>query len=250
MLDASSSRPLDVAEPELNAVDVDAAPAPSWVQNLPHSPKRRRVGDGDTGQLDRGSTLGGDAEGLSTSITTGTGTAPSRFIIPSSTPSTNTPVSHTSSRPTFLRSTIPPPEQTEPLPEAFSPHRRGQRFVPGGMAAELQSWILEAGQSAVASRRGKGYLRGEDWVGKVRVDVVEGGGDGDGTVFVEGRVAGGGWGRVMLTDGAGQDGGRAGGRGRGKGVRVGDVVGIRAPTWEVEVEGRMWSVGVDWGVIL
>ncbi|TDZ44662.1 hypothetical protein CTRI78_v009455 [Colletotrichum trifolii] len=33
--------------------------------------------------------------------------------------------------------------RTEGLPDAFSPQRRGQRYVPGGLAAEMQSWLAE-----------------------------------------------------------------------------------------------------------
>lgn len=29
----------------------------------------------------------------------------------------------------------------------------------------------------------------------------------------------------------------------------GDVVGIKAPLWEVEVQGVRWAVGVDWKVL-
>jgi hypothetical protein len=32
-------------------------------------------------------------------------------------------------------------------------------------------------------------------------------------------------------------------------VRPGSVVGIRAPWWDVEIKGKMWIVGADWGVI-
>lgn len=29
----------------------------------------------------------------------------------------------------------------------------------------------------------------------------------------------------------------------------GCVVGIRAPTWEIELNGKVWTVGVDWKVM-
>lgn len=107
------------------------------------------------------------------------------------------------------------------------------------MAAELQSWVLEAGQTAVASRRGKGYLRGEDWAVRIKADKVSG----QKPVFIEGKIAGGGEGRAMLADGAAKGGGK------NDVVNKGDVVGIRVPTWGVEAMGKQWIVGVDWKVI-
>jgi hypothetical protein len=46
--------------------------------------------------------------------------------------------------------------------------------------------------------------------------------------------------RVLL---AGQGGARGAG---GVVLKIGAHVGIRSPTWEVDVQGEMWVVGVDW----
>lgn len=176
-------------------------------------------------------------------------------------------LSSSSSSPAFIpppSSSFVPPTSTagsqqvveqSPLPEAFSPHRKGQRFVAGGMAVELSAWVIETGSLAVSGRRGKGYLRGMDFMHKVRVLAVdEGDGEekgsgkirfvrgvglaGDALEREEGEVVG-----IMLVDCAGE---------RGT-VGVGDVVGIRAPSWDVcnEIEGRegKWVVGVDWRII-
>lgn len=32
-------------------------------------------------------------------------------------------------------------------------------------------------------------------------------------------------------------------------VRVGDVVGVKAPTWDIHVGGEKWVVGVEWVVL-
>ena len=32
-------------------------------------------------------------------------------------------------------------------------------------------------------------------------------------------------------------------------VRAGSTIGIRAPVWQVEMDGREWKVGVDWKVL-
>lgn len=49
--------------------------------------------------------------------------------------------------------------------------------------------------------------------------------------------------RVLL---AGQGGARGSG---GVRIRVGSIVGVRAPTWDVDVGGEKWLVGVDWVVL-
>lgn len=181
---------------------------------LPYSPKRRRIDADTTRQPD-------DDTGTFKSPPDPS-TLRSRFAPPSSraqTPATDT-------RPTFL----PPSTETStepPLPEFFSPHRRGQKFVPGGMAATVQQWVVETGQ---ASRRGRGW---EDFAMKVRVDDVVGG---EGPCWlVQGKCGSGEDVRLLLAGGGG--------------MKVGVVVGVRAPSWEIEVEGRVWRVAVDWRVL-
>lgn len=58
------------------------------------------------------------------------------------------------SRPTFVLSpgTSRSTEQAQPLPEVFSPHRRGEKFIPGGMAATAREWIVDLGQSVLQHR--------------------------------------------------------------------------------------------------
>jgi len=68
-----------------------------------------------------------------------------------STTTTNTATPH---RPRFLLQT---PHRTSAaaipalLPNAFSPHRRKERFLPGGWAAQMRGWIVDASASASAS---------------------------------------------------------------------------------------------------
>lgn len=175
-------------------------------------------------------------------------TGAARFRIhpsPSQVSSTTEP-SADSNRPAFLKASLPPPDAAsaaEPLPDAFSPHRKGQRYMPGGMAAEFSSWVIETGQAASLSRRGKGYLRGSDFVREIRISRVQENNDhgGMGPVFVEGVDGGGGECKIMLAQRAEEK----------NGVKVGDVVGIRAPSWDVVVdgEGGGWVVGVDWRIV-
>lgn len=142
-------------------------------------------------------------------------------------------------RPAFLRSSIAPPEPSEPLPDAFSPHRRGQKFVPGGMAATMQQWVLEAGQSAVQSRKGQGYLKGEDYVMHARVESQTG----DGPQVVKGRT-GSGEGVILVLAGNGHIAGD-----RRQDLALGTVLGVRAPSWNIELDGNEYAIAVDWRIL-
>nr|POE56401.1 hypothetical protein CFP56_50945 [Quercus suber] len=140
--------------------------------------------------------------------------------------------------PNFLRPvTTSENDPAEPLPETFSPHRRGQKFVPGGMAATLQTWVLETGQAAVQSRRGTRYARGEDFVFRGRVEEIFGGGGRDLGGPVTARAEG----RNLLLAPRGV--------GAGEGLKVACMVGVRAPVWDVHVEGTNWTVAADWRVL-
>lgn len=173
-----------------------------------------------------------------------------------------------STRPHFLLPPqhLSPPKPSTPLPETFSPSRKGQKYVPDGLASTLQSWIVEAANTGYAAQTRDTVIWGrekEDGV-KLRVRVTdirsggrERGAEGEvecypgGFVFASGDAGTGTSGiagdegvmRVML---AGKGGARGAG---GVRVRVGNVLGIRAPMWDVEVGGEKWTVGVDWVVL-
>ncbi|KAG8625431.1 hypothetical protein KVT40_007182 [Elsinoe batatas] len=132
-----------------------------------------------------------------------------------------------SSKPSFLRSSLPS-HSIDPSPEFFSPHRRGQRFVPGGMAAEMQSWITELGTST-ASRRAD--VSGFSAV--VEVDRIMD----DGVLLLEARILSGDRLFAMLESKPGVT------------VRQGDRLGIRDPTWETDHKGKRILVGVDWHIV-
>ena len=79
--------------------------------------------------------------------------------------------------------------------------------------------------------------REEEWDFRVKVRGFKAGDAGVGMVLVLGWEEEGK--RWMLI-----------GKGRGEGeVGVGCVVGIREPTWEIEVEGENWRVGVEWKIL-
>lgn len=102
------------------------------------------------------------------------------------------------------------------------------------MAATVQQWVLETGQAAVQSRRGQGYLRGDAFAVKVKVEEV----NGDGPYFVKAKTVDGELVKVMLVQSAAE-----------ATPREGSVIGIRAPTWDVAIEGKEWKVGIDWKVL-
>ncbi|KAF2186174.1 hypothetical protein K469DRAFT_573773 [Zopfia rhizophila CBS 207.26] len=205
-------------------------------------------------------------------------TSSHRFLVP--VPRTPAPFSNVSStiaattpapsRPHFILppQTTSPPQSAHPLPETFSPRKAGQKYVPGGLASTLQTWILDAANTGYAAQNshtvvwGRGKedgvkmrLKVEDmWSGNagsrgVSIDEVEcypGGvvfarGDIEVGSYNASRVAGsGGDVRALL---AGNGGVRSAGVTR---VREGAVVGIKAPLWDVDIQGEKWAVGVDW----
>ncbi|KAK0287411.1 hypothetical protein LTR91_001711 [Friedmanniomyces endolithicus] len=205
--------------------------------SLPLSPKRRRLNDqAETNVADEVLSPGRTTFQLPRTPASHLRSIVPRFSHLSSSIASTAEGQVVQHRPSFLRSSVAPSGPSEPLPEAFSPHRRGQKFVRGGMAATMQQWIVETGQAAVQSRRGHAYLCGEDYVFKARVEAVEGGGPylaramtGDGEVV-----------HIMLAAGRGDDEAT---------VVVGSIVGVKAPTWAVECEGKAWKVGVDWKVL-
>lgn len=180
-------------------------------------------------------------------------TAP-RFL-----PSTRVPQSTPQpSQTTFLKPPRfrPPdtPEQaqsnTDPLPEQFSPHRRGQKYVPGGLAAEVRDWLVNI-ESAIPWNSAQ--KKDGAWLVKIMADEVSGGGRAGMTLVrgkqvqsgdLEGTTTTMGERKIIL---AGQ--GEGTGLQKGSEVEVGSIVGIKGPVWEVVIEGEKWGVGVDWKVL-
>ena len=130
-------------------------------------------------------------------------------------------------RPAFLRPVAM--QAQEPLPEAFSPHRRGQKFIAGGMAAQMQQHITEIGQQARNRRLD------DDFAMRLTIEET----NGDNPPLAVGTLPDGQTVFVLL----------AGGNEKAETVMAGTVIGVRAPTWEVEAEGREWTVCVDWRVL-
>ncbi|OLN85592.1 hypothetical protein CCHL11_05772 [Colletotrichum chlorophyti] len=125
------------------------------------------------------------------------------------------------------------------LPEAFSPQRRGAKYVAGGLAAELQTWLAEV--------KGWSGDRPADLVMTIIIDEVC---SGNGMYLVRGRR--------VLKDGnereeiaarlllAGE--GKLTGLGQRAPVDVGSTVAISQPAWEIVLEGVKWIVVCDWAI--
>ncbi|KAI4121388.1 MAG: hypothetical protein LQ338_006391 [Usnochroma carphineum] len=157
---------------------------------------------------------------------------PTRFILsPKPDHSSSSPAIPTHRPPPFTlppRETSPPPSSAMLTHPLFSPQRKGggPRFASGGLASCVRDWVVDVATTGATSGRG------EEWDRRVKVGAVRGGG------------------RVMLVeDEQNGEGGMWMLVGRGQEVRSGGVVGVRGPVWDVEVLGRRWRVGVEWGFI-
>lgn len=180
-------------------------------------------------------------------------TAP-RFLISTPAPqSLPRPAQTTFLKPPRFRPPDPPSHsepQAEPLPEQFSPHRRGQKYVAGGLAAEVRDWLVNIENTVPANPTGTTQ---DSWLVKVHVDEISGGGRA-GMTLVRGRQVHSGDLQGML-DTLGVLKVVLAGEGQGtalqKGIKleVGKTVGIKGPVWEIVVEGEKWGIGVDWKVL-
>lgn len=129
---------------------------------------------------------------------------------------------------------LPPKESatsSEPLPNDFSPHRRGQRFVPGGMAAEVQQWIVDTAQTFGQQRS---HSNGDAFQASI-------------LAIADAHNAGMTLLRAQSNHGplnlllAGPNRTNA-----SQPLEQGDVVAIKSPTWQINVADETWVVAADW----
>ncbi|KAF7908643.1 uncharacterized protein EAF01_004398 [Botrytis porri] len=196
-------------------------------------------------------------------------------IIPSPISHRPTQISSTASKPKFLLSTpVPstpqcigpttflkpprfrPPDPAEsqgsgdPLPEQFSPHRKGRQYVAGGLAAEVRDWLINIDSGIGGLQKGK--ERSGEWVTKIKIEEVRR--DGREMCLVRGKQVRDVDGEEVI-DGLGEIRAMLAGEGMGMGLQrgmdvdVGRIVGIKGPVWEIVVEGVKWGVGVEWKVL-
>ncbi|OAQ74846.1 methionyl-tRNA formyltransferase [Purpureocillium lilacinum] len=144
----------------------------------------------------------------------------------------------------------------EGLPAAFSPQRRGARYVPGGLAAELQGWLSEvkgweshdvqgadSSGGSRGSRPSREFLVEEVRPGRrmylVRARPRGIGGIGGGEDPAQETTAPS---RSIILAGDG----KLTGLGRRAMVGVGSAVGVAGPVWDVDIKGETWTVACDW----
>ncbi|KHN99391.1 uncharacterized protein MAM_03089 [Metarhizium album ARSEF 1941] len=114
------------------------------------------------------------------------------------------------------------------FPGAFSPRRRGEKYLPGGHAARLQGWLAEVkGRESAATG-------GHDAVLRLTVERVS---PGEHMCLVRARAGPSGGLKACILAGEG-----------GPAVGEGSVVVVEQPVWEVTLAGECWTVGCNWRV--
>ena len=136
-------------------------------------------------------------------------------------------------------------DDIRPLPQAFSPQRRSQKFIAGGMAAEFASWIVDISQQSRISNTG---AQGSEMQVLVTSHVGLSDGvaaeEGDRMTLLEGTVDGADIGLCLL--GASK---RKGNDSRCRTADMsGNLIAVRKPCWSIDVAGKPWMVATDWNV--
>ncbi|KAM0251689.1 hypothetical protein ACHAQJ_008059 [Trichoderma viride] len=120
------------------------------------------------------------------------------------------------------------------LPAAFSPQRRGTKYVAGGMAAQLQGWLSEVKSWEENNEKAQSGM-------KFNVEQIR---SGRRMYLVEGRASSEEASQKWILAGEG----KLTGLGKRAEVKMGSVVLIEQPTWDVELEGSVWNVACEWSV--
>lgn len=137
----------------------------------------------------------------------------------------NTPIP---SRLLFVEQSAPVDDsQSDPLPQAFSPHRKSQKFLPNGLAASMRSIIVEATSTQSNPHRWRGGWR-------VRANSVTDG-PSIGMTTVQGTTENGSEEHVLLV-------------GKRDVPQAGQSVVVKGVSWDVELRDIRWVVTVDWVV--
>ncbi|KAL8794101.1 MAG: hypothetical protein Q9195_003286 [Heterodermia aff. obscurata] len=139
---------------------------------------------------------------------------------------------HPSPSPPSIKPTFLLPPASPPPPAALStPHRRGQRYSPGGLASTVREWVFETARG-----------RNEDWDVILQAEDIN---VAEGVILVAGRGRDEGEKWILIGKPKNRAGEDVGGSGLGRGVEI----GIRKPNWELIFPGgEKWQVGVEWTV--
>ena len=125
-------------------------------------------------------------------------------------------------------------EAVDGLPAAFSPQRRGAKYLPDGLAAELQGWLSEV-------KGWEGIDSTSDSTSRTTIEEVR---PGRQMYLAKSRSGADEEPQKFVLAGEG----RLTGLGRRAAVAAGSVVTIGQPVWDVELDGQTWTVACDWSV--
>ncbi|CCU78245.1 hypothetical protein BGHDH14_bgh02688 [Blumeria hordei DH14] len=155
-------------------------------------------------------------------------------------------------KPPVFRPSESVPEQycstIDPQPIQFSPHRRGHRYISGGLAATLQGWLVNIENHKPSQPGGISPLL----MNVIVDDFIHGGITGmilvsGNTPPMEGEISKDIPRKVKLL---------LAGKGTGtesqskRQILKGSTIGIKAPTWQVNIKEEKWNIAVDWVVVL
>lgn len=144
--------------------------------------------------------------------------------------------------PPFKQPDLRPEDHLEGLPPAFSPQRKGSKYVPGGLAAEVQGWLSHIKGSREAGARLR--IRVSEIREGGRMYIIRGRKLAASGLEAEGHAGEGAEVRALL---AGE--GELTGLGESMRVTEGCVVEAGGLRWDVELDGLgRWTVACDWRV--
>ncbi|CAD6505210.1 BgTH12-00704 [Blumeria graminis f. sp. triticale] len=130
----------------------------------------------------------------------------------------------------------------------FSPHRRGHKYISGGLAATLQGWLLNIENHKPSQPGGISPML----MNVIVDDFIYGGITGmilisGNTSLREGEVSKEVPSKVKLL---------LAGKGTGtesqsyRQIVKGSTIGIRAPTWQMNIKEEKWNIAVEWVIVL
>jgi hypothetical protein len=141
--------------------------------------------------------------------------------------SSDQPGSTHPNRPVFILPDSPEERHKVELPAIFSPHRKLQRFVPGGLADSMHTQIMEA-----FSEQQRGSNHASHGGARLRVSACRSTSQAS---LIQGLSDLGSEEHVMLI-------------GHKRRPEVGDMVLIQGANWEVELHDQTWAVFLDWKI--
>lgn len=144
--------------------------------------------------------------------------------------------------PRFKTTELPETDSQHQLPEAFSPQRRGAKYVSGGLAAEVRDWLVQVKGSTDYDRAGGLNVRllVEEVISAPGMRLIAARRVRDGDIDTSSALV-----QAIL---AGK--GRITGLNQPRSVTPGSMIDISQPAWDVVLQNQdRWAVACDWEVI-